>query len=91
MGVNRTESKPAVAGMELKIDWSMKRLSGSIPSILGNLKELQYLSFFNNGMSGSIPESFANLNELITLDLQRTQLGGPIPEFIGALQKLQFL
>ena len=63
-------------------------LSGSIPSGIGNLSDLQTLYLQNNNLSGSIPSSIGNLSKLETLHLHSNQLSGNIPIEIGNLTNL---
>ena len=54
------------------------QLSGSIPSQLGNLSNLQLLYLFDNaGLSGPLPSSFTRLNSLQDLYLDGTGLCAP--------------
>ena len=60
-------------------------LSGEIPSEIGELINLTFLSLYNNELTGEIPESIGNLINLSYLDLGYNQLIGEIPESIGNL------
>ncbi len=64
------------------------QLSGSIPSSLGNLTNLQYLYLYQNQLSGSIPSSLGNLTNLQYLYLYQNQLSGSIPSSLGNLTNL---
>jgi Leucine-rich repeat (LRR) protein len=67
-------------------------LSGSIPSQIGNLTNLQSLVLnFNPQLSGSIPSQIGNLTNLQNLDLSYNQLTGSIPSQIGNLINLDYL
>ena len=66
-------------------------LSGTIPSELGNLTDLQWLEFSSNQLSGEIPEELGNLTNLGSLGLFSNQLSGEIPEELGNLTNLQWL
>jgi len=57
-----------------------KGLSGTIPSELGLLTELEVLNLNNNMLQGSIPQEIANLKKLQTLDLTECFLTGTLPQ-----------
>ncbi|XP_028063527.1 leucine-rich repeat protein 2-like [Camellia sinensis] len=63
-------------------------LYGTIPSHIGSLSRLIFLSLSINHLTGSIPASIANLSNLISLHLYGNQLSGPIPQEIGTLASL---
>ncbi|XP_070680750.1 receptor like protein 22-like [Malus domestica] len=67
----------------------MSRLTGPIPSWLGNFSKLEYLDFAFNELNGSIPASFSNLTNLQILYLHSNSLSGVV-EF-QMFQNLQFL
>ena len=66
-------------------------LSGSIPSSIGNLTNLNTLILGGNQLSGEIPLEITNLINLTTLNLQTNQLTGSIPYGIGNLINLETL
>ncbi|MGB3905249.1 MAG: hypothetical protein WBB22_10020, partial [Anaerolineae bacterium] len=66
-------------------------LSGVIPSCLGNLANLTYVSLSSNGLSGNIPAQLGNLVSLESLYLNNNQLTGPIPTQLGNLGSLGYL
>ena len=66
-------------------------LTGSIPSIIGNLTNLNTLILGGNDLSGPIPIEIGNLNNLQNLNLQSNQLSGRIPSEIGNLINLENL
>ena len=55
------------------------QLTGSIPTELGNLSSLEYLSLPNNQLTGSIPTELSNLSNLLWINLYGNQLTGCIP------------
>ncbi|KAG2407781.1 inactive receptor [Vigna angularis] len=63
-------------------------LSGSLPSGLGNLTELQTLSLRFNALTGPIPADFINLKALRNLYLQGNFFSGEVPDAVFALQNL---
>ena len=67
------------------------QLTGSIPSELGSLASLQYLTFHINELTGSIPSELGSLTSLQWLYLHNNQLTGSIPTQLGSLASLQRL
>ncbi|XP_027330042.1 probable inactive receptor kinase At1g48480 isoform X1 [Abrus precatorius] len=63
-------------------------LTGSLPTGLGNLTELQTLSLRFNALTGGIPSDFANLKSLRNLYLQGNFFSGEVPDSVFALQNL---
>jgi len=70
---------------------SDNKLTGSIPSELGNLDNLQTLYLQLNQLSGSIPSQLGNLSNLTILVLGENQLSGSIPSQLGNLGNLKEL
>uniref|UniRef100_A0A0D9UWT6 Receptor kinase-like protein Xa21 n=1 Tax=Leersia perrieri TaxID=77586 RepID=A0A0D9UWT6_9ORYZ len=67
------------------------RISGNLPSDIGNLVGLNTLSICNTSLSGEIPESIGKLEKLVVLTLYNNSLSGPIPPCIGNLTNLNKL
>ena len=67
------------------------QLSGSIPSELGRLTNLNVLELDINQLSGSIPPELGNLTNLTWLGLSNNQLSGSIPASLGRLANLTAL
>ena len=65
------------------------RLTGSIPSELGNLSNLKDFRLGHNRLTGSIPSELGNLVNLQWLDLGRNRLIGSIPSELGGLANLE--
>ena len=68
--------------------FSGPRLSGPIPSELGNLGQLTNLILSGYQFSRTIPTELSRLTLLDWLHLQRNELTGPIPSELGRLTKL---
>jgi hypothetical protein len=64
------------------------RLSGKLPSELGNLKALTSMTLSGYQFSGTIPTELAKLTLLDYLSLYRNELSGSIPTQLGRLTKL---
>jgi hypothetical protein len=62
------------------LDMSDNQITGSIPSSIGDLKNLNYLKLNNNSLSGVLPDSLAAINGLALVDLSFNNLSGPLPK-----------
>ncbi|XVF65297.1 hypothetical protein PTKIN_Ptkin09bG0237000 [Pterospermum kingtungense] len=69
---------------------SYNKLSGQIPSCLGNITALQDLDLRNNNFHGSI-QDFAKATRLGTLQLNDNKLEGKLPRSLANCTKLQVL
>jgi hypothetical protein len=67
------------------------RISGSIPSGIGNLTNLVFLRMEQNNFVGNLPSAIGNIANLTFLSLSRNELSGPIPLSIGRLSELNRL
>ncbi len=67
------------------------QLSGQIPSDLGDLSNLEYLTLRDNQLSGNIPSELGNLSNLKNLWLNNNSLMGSIPSELGNLSNLTLL
>ncbi|MFY8000002.1 MAG: leucine-rich repeat domain-containing protein, partial [Candidatus Kapaibacteriota bacterium] len=74
-----------------RLELHRNRLTGVIPSSLGDCRALRTLNLGQNRLTGNIPLSFGNLRALQTLDLSRNQISGVLPTFWGNLTALQSL
>ncbi|OWM82333.1 hypothetical protein CDL15_Pgr001907 [Punica granatum] len=66
-------------------------MSGSIPSGIGNLVNLQFLSLGENMLTGRIPGSIVKLSKLQRLYLNQNNLSGMIPSTLGNMTSLSEL
>ena len=59
------------------------KISGNIPSVLGNLINLEDIEMWINKFSGIIPSIIGNLHNLQYLDLSQNNFVGNIPSSLG--------
>ncbi|KAK0571447.1 hypothetical protein LWI29_016037 [Acer saccharum] len=71
------------------IDLSCNKLTGGIPSQIGNLSMIHTLNLSHNNLTGSIPSTFSNLKEIESLDLSYNNLSGVIPHQLAELYTLE--
>ena len=82
-----TDSSGRVVGLDLP----QNGLSGTIPSELGRLTNLRWLSLSSNQLSGEIPPELGDLTNLESLYLLSNELSGEIPPELSGLANLQSL
>ena len=73
------------------LNLAYNRLSGTIPSELGQLSKLVNLYLYNNRLTGTIPKELGNLTNLMTLYISNNQLTGAIPKELGNLTEVRTL
>ncbi|KAK8339707.1 hypothetical protein V6Z12_A08G052600 [Gossypium hirsutum] len=61
------------------IDLSCNRLTGEIPTEIGNLSEIRSLNLSHNNLTRHIPSTFSKLKQIESLDLSHNNLIGRIP------------
>jgi Leucine-rich repeat (LRR) protein len=74
----------------VQLELNNNQLSGTIPSSLGQLNNLQILYLYNNQLSGTILSSLGQLNNLKYLHLSDNQLSETIPSSLEQLN-IQYL
>ena len=74
-----------------ELDLSDNKLSGPIPSELGDLSYLTTLSLHTNALTGPVPSALGNLSNLTTLSLHTNGLTGALPSALGDLSNLRYL
>ncbi|MEY4936407.1 MAG: hypothetical protein RIS64_2766 [Bacteroidota bacterium] len=65
------------------------RLSGTLPTSMGNMTSLKVIFLPNNQLTGAIPTQFGNLTALVMLYLHKNQLTGSLPTELGNLTNLR--
>ena len=78
-------------GHVTRLDLGSNNLTGSVPSELGNLTGLEFLTLWSNNLTGSIPAELGNLTALRDLRLWSNDLTGSIPVELGNLTALRNL
>ena len=73
------------------IDLSWNRISGKIPTILGDFQSLSVLNLSSNSFLGAIREQLGDLITLDYLDLYHNNLYGEIPKSLVAFSHLRYL
>ncbi len=79
------------AGHVTTLDLQDNLLTGSLPSQLSNLTNLQHLLLLRNKLAGAIPTSLGSLAQLQELSLSQNLLTGGIPTQLANLAQLQYL
>lgn len=74
-----------------RIQISRNKLTGSLPTTLGRLTDLEILSAASNQLSGSMPTQLGRLTNLFFLSLDSNNLTGTLPSELGDLVVLDFL
>ncbi|KAK1424852.1 hypothetical protein QVD17_20191 [Tagetes erecta] len=80
---------PEWASTNLKyLSVSVNRLSGTIPTYLGNITSLVYLSLQSNLFYGTVPAELGKLENLVNLNLNENLLSGELPMELNNLVSL---
>ena len=79
------------SGRVTRLELDDNSLTGSIPSALGSLVNLDRLDLSSNELSGPIPSVLGNLANLVVLRLSRNELSGSVPGWLGNMRSLLVL
>ncbi|KAJ8765553.1 hypothetical protein K2173_014675 [Erythroxylum novogranatense] len=71
--------------------FEINQIRGTIPTEIGNLINLEYLSLERNHLAGSIPSSIGKLEKLYGLYLSTNEFSGRIPLTLGNVTSLNEL
>ena len=80
----------SAAGHVTNLELDFNYLHGTIPPELGNLTELEFLSFRRNYLVGTIPGTLGNLSHVWLFNMYGNELNGPIPPELGKLASVQW-
>ncbi|XP_047319033.1 leucine-rich repeat receptor-like serine/threonine-protein kinase BAM3 [Impatiens glandulifera] len=89
-GFNKEEDQipPSKLGL---LNLSNNRLSGSLPTSIGNFSSLKNLLLSENRLSGILPSEIGRLTNILKIDISRNNLSGGIPPEIGNCVCLTYL
>ena len=74
------------------IDISQNKFNGTVPTLLGQLSNIEKILFNKSEIRGSIPTEVFSLTQIKILQMQSNQLTGSFPTLMGTLQNLnQFI
>ncbi|CAB9508260.1 leucine rich repeat [Seminavis robusta] len=73
------------------LDLQSNRITGSIPSIIGMSRALEWISLANNGLVGNIPTELTNITGLLHLDFSGNKLSGLVPRYLWKMPRLEEL
>ena len=72
----------------VELDLAYNNLTGTLPSEIGDLEHLEFLSFWENSISGILPTEIGNLTELRVVSFERNNFTGELPDSFKNLSKL---
>eukprot|EP00850_Spirogloea_muscicola_P023733 SM000384S14656 [mRNA] locus=s384:7020:12260:+ [translate_table: standard] len=75
------------AGRVITLQLPGQKLTGTMPSSLGNLTSLTTLHLYNNNLSGSIPSTFGNLRQLSLLQRACSGISDELDPMILSLRE----
>ncbi|KAG9448083.1 hypothetical protein H6P81_014211 [Aristolochia fimbriata] len=85
------EPGKAVPSKLAQLNLSNNRLSGPLPSSIGNFSSLQMLLLGGNQFTGELPWELGELKHVWKLDMSENNFSGRIPPRIGDLSLLTYL
>lgn len=75
----------------VSVSLPFNNLTGTIPSNIEDLTDLEFLALYENNLSGSLPSTIGNLSALTHLVLNDNALSGSLPASFSSLSSLQSL
>ncbi|GKV40172.1 hypothetical protein SLEP1_g47840 [Rubroshorea leprosula] len=73
------------------LDLRRNRLTGPLSTSIGNLIQMQWLSFGTNALSGKVPQELGLLTDLRSLSITSNNFSGPLPSELGNCLRLEQL
>ncbi|XP_073307810.1 receptor-like protein kinase HSL1 [Primulina huaijiensis] len=73
------------------LDLSSSNLSGTFPSIICRIKNLSFISLYDNFINSTLPDDLATCHSLEHLDLAQNYLTGALPSKLADLTNLKYL
>ncbi|KAM4108612.1 hypothetical protein ACB094_03G057800 [Castanea mollissima] len=74
-----------------QLSFENNKLTGLLPSELGQLPRLKILDVSMDNLTGAIPSTFGNLSTITNLSIARTNISGKIPNELGRIHNLVML
>lgn len=88
---SNSNSTRAPSKLLAQLNLSNNRLSGPLPTALGNFLGLKILLLDGNHLSGEIPAEIGGLKSVLKLDMSRNKFSGGIPPEISHCSSLTYL
>ncbi|CAH9081273.1 unnamed protein product [Cuscuta epithymum] len=79
------------SGSVTSLDLSNANVGGPFPDVLCRLKNLRFISFFNDSFSSIIPDGLSGCLALEHLDLSQNYLTGSLTDTLAELPELKYL
>ena len=79
------------SGRVTRLELGDNGLAASIPSVLGDLANLERLDLSSNELNGPIPSALGRLANLVVLNLSWNELSGSVPAWLGDMPALLVL
>jgi hypothetical protein len=70
--------------------WQSNRISGTIPSTVGQLTKMSFFWLFNNTISGTIPSTLVSMTKLYSIDISSNRLSGTLPNSLASISLFEF-
>ncbi|XP_019170339.1 PREDICTED: receptor-like protein kinase HSL1 [Ipomoea nil] len=79
------------SGSVTALDLSNANVGGSFPEVLCRLKDLSFVSFYNNSIASTLPDGLSACKAMEHLDLAQNYLTGSLPPVLAELPNLKYL